>query len=135
MMKILLKLNPPNFNSVKLEQAQNKLQKLPVALMQVGSVLLQEIQQNLSGKILHKRTGNLYNCMNFQLAVAEYGWRLSVGSTGAVAYDWIQEMGGFAGRNKTTWIPKRSYLVQAYKDKKETVDKILQKFIREIFKP
>jgi len=132
---ITLKAFPARFNSVRMAKAQGRLERLPVTLMKIGSMLLKEVQRNLSGRVLHKRTGNLYNCMNFQLALQEQGWKIIVGSTGDVPYDWIHEKGGFAGRNRSIYLRRRSYLEKAYIDKREQVDRWLHKFLQEVFKP
>jgi len=100
---------------------------LEARLLSIGRIVLREIQSNLSNKILHKRTGKLYNSWNFRTTAENFGYRLSVGSYSVYAA--IHDLGGRTGRNHATKIPARRYARKAFTAKKAAIRRHMEGLI------
>lgn len=129
-MKIYTKTHPKGFKSPALKNTLRNLGELPYKLGQVGSAITGEIKKNLSGKILHRRSGKLYESWEWEIDKTTHGWRLLISSD--VAYSRIHNFGGFTGRNHATRIKKTRYVDRAVIAKKKQVKTILQNWVGSI---
>ena len=103
-------------------------------LGEVGDVLVKETKENLSGKILNKRSGRLYDSIQYSVESEPGSWKLIVGSFGDLKYAPVHEKGlTVRTRSGSTFkMPKRSYLWRAYTDKKQQIKQMLKAFANKV---
>ena len=92
------------------------------ALTKIGLGINREVVSNLSGKVLHVRSGTLRASWFMPGPIVERivgGWRMKMGSD--VPYARIHELGGWTGRGHKTKIPKRPYLRPALISQAENI--------------
>lgn len=78
-------------------------------LVIVGRMLQRDININLQGRVLHKRTGDLLRSwQNRKVSNIPGGYRLAIWSSWPYAR--IHELGGMAGRGRSVRIPARPYV-------------------------
>lgn len=121
---------PTGFKSPALSAALRNLGRIPEQLGKIGAAITAEIKRNLSGRILNKRSGKLYDSWEWEVTAANAGWRLIIGSD--VAYARIHNFGGWTGKNHRTHIRKSRYVDRAVIAKKNQVRRILQDFVANI---
>lgn len=130
--KLNMKARPRGFKSVKLPNALKNLQKIPLQLERIGSLINKRIKLNLSGRLLNKRTGVLHDSWQFEVKAQSIGWRLTIWSE--VAYAAIHNFGGFAGKNHASKIKKTRYLDKAVIQTKQQVRALLKKYVVKIWR-
>ncbi len=121
---------PKGFKSLMLKKMLNNLPKIPKELAKVGKAINDEIKRNLSGRILQRRSSDLYNSWQWAVSAHNSGWRLIIGSD--VVYARIHNFGGFAGRGHKTKIKKTRYVDKAVLKKKVAVRRIMRNYILRI---
>ena len=90
----------------------------------VSRMLQRSININLSGRVLHRRSGDLLRSwQNRKVANIPGGWRASIWSSWPYAR--IHELGGMTGRNHATRIPARPYVWTALERNKALILKEL----------
>ena len=105
---------------------------LEARLLSIGRIVLGQIQVNMSNKILHKRSGDLYDSWNFRVTAEKFGYQLAVGSYSVYAR--IHDLGGWAGRNHASRIPARRYASKAFETKKRAIDRHMKEYIYNLVK-
>ena len=129
--ELTFKESPMGFKCPALQIALRKIGQLPAKLGQMGFLLTREIERNLSGKILQRRTGRLWSSWTWEVNVANAGWKLIVGSD--CVYARIHEFGGMTGRGHKTHIPARGYVSSAINKTRREIDDVLNTFVSRIF--
>jgi phage gpG-like protein len=114
-----------------LTAALANLGKLPLQLAKIGDLITGEIKRNVSGRILKRRSGDLYNSWQWAVEAINRGWRLIIGSD--VVYARIHEFGGWTGANYATKIKKTRYVSKAVMKKKTAVRRVLRDFTAQIW--
>lgn len=109
--EMTFKSSPYGWKCPALQKALKQIGALPAELGKIGALLTKEIEQNVSGRILNRRTGNLWKSWQWEVNVKDAGWQLIVGSD--VVYARIHEFGGMTGRGHKTRIPARYYVSKA----------------------
>ena len=107
-----------------------KWESMGGVMEKLGTVIVKRIKRNLSGRILHKRSGDLHNSWDFVHFMTSKGWTMVAGSD--IPYARIHDTGGFAGRNHATKIPKRAYVRKSVVQEARRIRKIMAKFITRI---
>lgn len=115
-----------------MSQMIQRLGELPVLLDNVGSTITTRIKRNLNGRILHRRSGTLYDSWGWITEVAKAGWMVTVASD--VAYARIHDLGGWTGANHATFIPARRYVSIAFVESKQAIIKLAKNFLVKIVK-
>lgn len=114
----------------KLENMARRIRPLlEKRLSVIGRVVLREIKLNLSNKILHKRSGRLFDSWNFRVITDRLGYRLVLGSHSDYAR--IHDLGGWTGRNHASKIPARRYARKAFTAKKREIRRNMEGFLAE----
>jgi len=121
---------PNGFKSHKLDRALTQFDKLDGYLREIGAAVLKEVRLNMSGKILHRRTGNLWKSWGFRLETRSDIHSVIVGSR--CAYSRIHDMGGWTGTGHRTKIPKRAYARKALVAKKKLIRRRLKDFMAKL---
>ena len=103
-------------------------------LMQIGRSVLRKVQMNLSGRILHRRSGRLHNSWDFRIEnVGSNKIRLIVGSIKYnVPYDEIHDKGGRTGRNHATTIPARYYYSRVPSERERAINRIIENKLKRL---
>jgi len=102
-------------------------------LKAVGDELVNEIDRNLSGRVLHFRTGRLWaSWRDPQVVRWPKSWTLTLGSD--VPYARIHEFGGWTGAGHRTHIPQRPYLRRAVLKLMPRIQKRLQNAVWDILR-
>jgi phage gpG-like protein len=97
----------------------------------VARMLHREININLTGRVLHKRSGKLLRSWRgHQISKIPIGWRLMLGSD--VVYARIHEIGGMAGRGRSVRIPARAYIWKAVERSKTRILREMQGALEQI---
>ena len=125
-----IKVRPKRFRSKKLIGSLRKLGGLEAVVARVGKRLRAEVRRNLSGRVLQRRTGNLWSSWDFKMAALSNGWRFVTGSD--VVYARIHEKGGMTGRGHRTRIPKRRYATRALIAQKDNIRKAFKMFLAKV---
>lgn len=125
---ITMTARPRKWESPMLKELINRLGDLPKLMGKVGRAVTTEIKMNLSGRILHKRTGNLWASWDWQLKAISQGWRLTIGSEN-IPYARIHEFGGMTGKGHKTRIKASCYVSKAVDAKKDIVTKWARDFV------
>jgi len=125
------RVEPKKFKSPALTAALKNLGRLPEQLGRIGYTLVNEIQRNLSGRILQRRTGRLHDSWEWHVFSTNNGWELIIDSD--IVYARIHEFGGFTGRNYATKIKKSRYLSKAMIAKKTQIRRIMTRYVSKIF--
>jgi len=128
--RIKITVTPRRFRSKRLLGAERKLGGLEAVVVRVGKRLRAEVRRNLSGRVLQRRTGKLWESWDFRKQALSDGWRLVVGSD--VIYSTIHEKGGMAGRGHRTKIPKRRYATRALIAQKDNIRKAFRTFLARV---
>jgi len=82
------------------------------ALGEIGNRMVTEIDRNLSGRVLHFRSGRLWSSWRDpRVTNGTASWKLTLGSD--APYARIHEFGGRTGAGHRTVIPQRPYLRRA----------------------
>ncbi len=131
-MRFYIEGHSKSIKSVGLTNALRNLKKIPDRLNRIGQVITAEIGRNLSGRILQRRSGDLYNSWEWQVTAKNAGWDLVIGSD--VIYARIHEFGGWTGRDHHTRIKKSRYVSRAITAKRTQVRRILRGFVAKIFR-
>ena len=121
---------PSGFRSRKLSRALEELKKLDKYLGEIGAAVLKEVQRNMEGRILHRRTGTLWKSWGFRLETHDDIHSVIVGSH--CVYSRIHDMGGWTGRGHRTKIPKRAYARKALVAKKKLIRRKLKDFMAKL---
>ena len=127
---IKITVTPRRFRSKRLIGAERKLGGLEAVITRVGKRLKAEVRRNLSGRVLQRRTGKLWESWDFRKQALSDGWRVVVGSD--VVYARIHEKGGMAGRGHRTRIPKRRYATRALIAQKDNIRKAFRTFLAKV---
>jgi len=122
---------PVGFDSPVLKNALRQLRQAPYSLSEIGAHLVTSIKYNLAGRMLHKRTGTLYNSWAWEMQIVRGGWRLVTGSD--CAYARIHNFGGWTGAGHATYIPARPYVDVAIKRNEKFMKRILREYMSHIF--
>jgi len=131
MLKLSITANPKVPR--RLSKAAVKLSpNLSVAIEDVGKILVKEMKRNVSGKVLNKRSGALFNSIDAEVRTRKGSYSVSI--IPDVPYAAIHEKGGRTGRGHKTRIPKRSYMKKALDDKRNEVIKIIRRFTSKAFR-
>lgn len=105
-------------------------------LIQLSKKILQKVRRNLSGRVLRKRTGKLYNSWDF--TVRPMGADKIVAVIGSlkdnVPYAEIHDSGGRTGRNGSTIIKARKYYTRVFDEDVKQLDRIIGNNLKKIFK-
>jgi len=125
---ISIKARPRKWETPMLRDLLKNLGDLPKLMSRIGRATKMEIKKNLSGKILHKRSGRLWASWDWQLQAISQGWRLSINSVD-VPYARIHEFGGMTGKGHKTRIPARRYVTKAVDARKELYAKWARDFV------
>ena len=97
----------------------------------IGKAIKLRTKYHLNGRVLHRRTSNLYKSIDFIVKKIPHGFITFIGSIKPpIIYARIHEEGGRAGRGGSAKIPKRPYLRKALVDKKKLVRSQIKKWIR-----
>lgn len=118
---------PHGFKSIALQNTLRNLGKLPTTLAHVGDLVNKRIKQNLSGRILRKRTGKLHDSWDWEMTAINAGWRLTIGSD--VVYAAIHNFGGWTGRGHKTKIKKTRYVDRAILASKAKIRSIFRNYM------
>ncbi len=106
------------------------------ALTQLSKKILMKVQKNMSGRILRRRTGKLFNSWDFR--VTSSGKNKIVATIGSlkgnVPYSEIHDKGGKTGRGRKVTIPARRYYTRVFDEDIKDLDKIIAKNLKKIFK-
>jgi len=132
MLQVSIKTRPKGFKSLALAAALRNLGRLPEQLGNIGIAVTAEIKQNLSGRILHRRTGNLHKSWDWKIRAINLGWELAISSEG-VAYARIHEFGGWTGAGHRTYIKASRYVTRAVLAKKTQIQRILRDYVARLF--
>lgn len=127
-MKIYVR--PSGFRSRKLSGALREFKKLDKYLREIGAAVLKEVQLNMEGRILHRRTGTLWKSWGFRLETHDNMHSVIIGSR--CPYSRIHDMGGWTGRGHQTKIPKRAYARKALVAKKKLIRRKLKNFLARV---
>ena len=118
---------PKGFKSRSLGRAEHWFDRLDENLAKVGVKVLNEVRKNMSGRILHRRSGNLWRSWGVRMDVSGDTHNVIIGS------DWpyarIHDMGGFTGRGHKTRIPKRAYARKALTARKNEIRRAIKDFM------
>jgi phage gpG-like protein len=126
-MSMEIRVDPAQFNSRKLRYALTWFDKLDKHLEKIGAKVLDEVRRNVSGRILHKRTGTLWDSWGFRMETSGDVHSVIIGSP--CVYSRIHDMGGWTGRGHKTKIPKSSYARKALVAKKTLIRKEIKDFM------
>ena len=97
----------------------------------IGKAIKERTKYHLNGRVLHRRTSNLYRSIDFVVKKIPHGFITFIGSINpSIIYARIHEEGGRAGRGGSAKIPKRPYLRRALVDKKKLVRSQVKKWVR-----
>lgn len=107
-------------------------QKIRKPAERVMKHVLRNVRVNLNGKVLHRRSSNLYRSFTGKLTRIEGGYRVTIGSQ--VVYSKIHDTGGMAGRNRAVRIPKRPYFRLAFVMSQFFIRKQLKNYLAEVFR-
>lgn len=128
--ELTIRATPKGFRSIALENAIRNYGKLPNELAKIGRIVTAEIKRNLSGRILKRRSSDLYNSWDWAITAQNRGWRLAIGSD--VVYARIHNFGGFTGRGHRTKIRKTRYVDKAVIAKKEQIRRLMRDYVTTI---
>ena len=128
--RIKITVIPRRFRSKRLAGSLRKLGGLEAVVHRIGKRLRTEVRRNLSGRVLQRRTGDLWRSWDFKMQALSDGWRVVVGSD--VVYARIHEKGGMAGRGHRTRIPKRRYATRALIAQKDNIRKAFRTFLAKV---
>ena len=110
-----------------------KLPQLKAVMKLAGDYVNREAKINVSGRILQRRTGNLFRSLRAKVGSKSEGYQVDIGSYGVV-YARIHDLGGDAGRGHSVHIPKRGWLRRAFVSRKEEIRGLTKKFIQDLLK-
>lgn len=98
----------------------------------IGKAIKERTKYHLNGRVLHVRSGDLRNSIDFVVKKIPHGFITFIGSIKGkfIPYARIHEEGGRAGRGGSAKIPKRPYLRRALVDKKKLVRSQVKKWVR-----
>ena len=97
-----------------------------------SDTLLSRVQANLSGEVLHIRSGALLGSIKAQSDAQAGKITASVGSDGSVPYARIQEYGGWiAMHNRVVELPERSWLRSALNERRSGAVDAIRKLVGE----
>lgn len=123
------RLNPGRFRG--LDRMQREMaQEIAATMSEIGDKILQDVQTNLSGRVLNVRTGRLRANVSRSVTADKNEVKLSIGTDlSIVPYARIHELGGWTGAGHRTKIPKRPYLRRALVENKDFIRRRLDKTI------
>jgi len=125
----------PKLKSRKLPKALKNLVQLDKQLHRIGVRVIKEIRRNLSGRYLHKRSGALYGSWDYEVRPIAHGYRLTTyADLGKAPYARIHDLGGMTGRGHKTKIRRRSYAKYAWLTTHNERDRIMKKWLVEMFR-
>ena len=100
-------------------------------MVKIGKSIKTRTKYYLNGRVLQRRTSNLYRSIDFVVKKIPHGFITFIGSINpSIIYARIHEEGGRAGRGGSAKIPKRPYLRRALVDKKKMVRSQVKKWVR-----
>lgn len=105
-------------------------------LQDLGKWFLRQVQTNLSGRVLKKQTGRLYDSWGYKIEpIGANKIMLTVGCINDnVPYAEIQDKGGITGRNHATKIPASLYYSSVDYDAEAKIDWIIGNKLKKMFK-
>ncbi len=103
------------------------------AMKQIGNVLVKETKRNLSGRLLRKRSGRLFNSIKTETHTRGDTIRTRVWSED-VPYSAIHDRGGRTGRKHRTRIKATRYMSKTVQDKRRQINAILQRQLKRVLK-
>lgn len=125
--EITFKESPLGWKCPALQKALKGLGQLPAQLGLVGALITKEIERNLSGRVLNRRTSTLWASWQWLVSVNNHGWRLVIGSD--CVYARIHEFGGMTGRGHHTHIKASHYAIQAVTATGEPVKSLINDYL------
>ncbi len=126
------------YNGKQIQQYLNRVNRRLVPFTedlfgQIGRLLLKGVQLNLSGQVLKKRSGRLYNAWGYQIVTKGSTIQLIVGAfKNNVPYDEIHDKGGRTGRNHATLIPARRYYSRVPEERGAAINKMIANKLKRI---
>lgn len=122
------RMTPGKFKGVSKMQSQ-MASELGRTLQTVGDKLMQDVRINLSGRVLHARSGKLRANVEQKINQERDNVTLKIGTDlSVVPYARIHELGGWTGQGHRTKIPKRPYLRRALVENKDFIRRSLDTF-------
>ena len=109
-------------------------QMMITRLNRIGKRITRLTLYNINGRLLNRRTGNLYRSFGHTIKRITDGYRLTQGSDGSVAYDKIHDRGGWTGRGHRSKMPRTAYHRIAVVKSKDFIRKQLEQFAAELIK-
>ncbi|KKN10687.1 hypothetical protein LCGC14_1034090 [marine sediment metagenome] len=105
-------------------------------MVSICRYVLRRVQINMSGRILHKRSGRLYNAWGYE--VRPIGRDRIRGTIGTLLdnppYDIIHDTGGQAGPNRSVTIPARRYYSRVPEEGNAQINRIIGNKIKRLHK-
>jgi phage gpG-like protein len=126
-----MRVTPKNFRSSALMNALIKLGQIPTRLLtSLAEDVTTEIQTNLSGRILQRRSGRLHDSWNWFVQAINVGWQLIIESD--CVYARIHEFGGMTGKNHRTHIKATHYATKAIMARRAQVHRLCTDYMAKI---
>jgi phage gpG-like protein len=119
--------SPMGWKCPALQKMLKRFGELPAELGKIGVLVTREIEKNLSGQLLNRRSGKLWSSWQWEVSVSNSGWRLAIGSD--VVYARIHEFGGMTGRGHKTQIKATHYVSKAVETTGEPVRRLIHDYL------
>jgi phage gpG-like protein len=124
----MISINVKSNVEQKLQKMVSSLgRELKDAITAIGKTLVDETQSNLDNKLLHKRSGKLFESVHMTVEETSYGYILTVSSE--LPYSAIQDLGGSAGKHGSVRIPASGYMTKAAMKLQRQMKQILEPYI------